>query len=191
MKASVIFAALTLLSGTGAAVAENLGEFRLGPRGGPGEIRIQPGTLIGDQPTDRLISENSFGLGATLEYRAPFGLIVEAGLFGTGTTDWFGEKDYTFSEYFGSVGYEIPLGHGFTVTPRVGRTRWKLEADNNWFFDRSDDADNPKTRGYENYWEVSAMKRINEHFALGVSYKENDYDFGRIRSTVFTAMWTL
>src|SRR3954468_18078360 len=118
MKASVIFAALVLLSGTGAAVAENLGEFRLGPRGGPGEIRIQPGTLIGDQPTDRLISENSFGLGATLEYRAPFGLIVEAGLFGTGTTDWFDEKDYTFSEYFGSVGYEIPLGHGFTVTPR-------------------------------------------------------------------------
>jgi hypothetical protein len=191
MKRNVIFAAIALLAGTGSAIAADQGEFRLGPRGGPGEIRIQPGTLIGDQPTDELVSEDSFGLGATLEYHAPFGLVIEAGLFGTGTTDWFDNKDYKFSEYFGSVGYEIPLGHGFTVTPRVGRTRWKLEADNNWFFDRSDNENNPTTRGYENYWEVSAMKRINDRFSLGVSYKENDYEFGRIRSTVFAAMWTL
>jgi hypothetical protein len=190
MKRSVIFAAMALLAGTGIAAADDIGEFRLGPRGGPGQIRIQPGTPIGERTTDELVSERSFGLGATLEYHAPFGLVVEAGLFGTGTTDWFDDTDYSFSEYFGSVGYEIPLGHGFTVTPRVGRTRWTLEADDNWFFDRDDDH-NPTTRGYENYWEVSAMKRISERFSLGVSYKENDFDFGRIRSTVFTAMWTL
>lgn len=189
MKRSVIFAAVALLASTGLASAEELGEFRLGPRGGPGQIRIQPGTLIGQRTTDELVSERSFGLGATLEYHAPFGLVVEAGLFGTGTTDWFDDTDYSFSEYFASVGYEIPLGHGFSVTPRVGRTRWKLEADDNWFFNSDDN--NPITRGYENYWEIAAMKRINERFSLGVSYKENDYDFGRVRSTVFTAMWTL
>jgi len=190
MKLSVIFAATALLAGTASAVAAEQGEFRLGPRGGPGQIRIQPGTQIGDRTTDALVSERSFGLGATLEYHAPFGLVIEAGLLGTGTTDWFNDTNYSFSQYFGSVGYEIPLGHGFSLTPRVGRTRWKLESDSNWFFDRND-ANNPTTRGYENYWEVSAMKRVNERFSLGVSYKENDYDFGRIRSTAFTAMWTL
>ena len=153
MKRSVIFAALALLATTGSAMAAEQGEFRLGPRGGPGQIRIQPGTLIGDRVTDQLVSQDSFGLGATLEYHAPFGLVVEAGLFGTGTTDWFDDTDYAFSEYFGSVGYEIPLGHGFTITPRVGRARWKLEADDNWFFDRND-ANNPTTRGYQNYWEM-------------------------------------
>ncbi len=190
MKRSVIFAAVALLASTGSAVAADQGEFRLGPRGGPGEIRIQPGTVLGNDVTDELVSEKSFGLGATLEYHAPFGLVIEAGLFGTGTTDWFDDTDYQFNEYFGSVGYEIPLGHGFTITPRVGRTRWTLEADNNWFFDDNED-NHPKTRGYENYWEVSAMKRISERFSLGISHKENDYEFGRIRSTVFTAMWTL
>jgi hypothetical protein len=190
MKRNVIFAAVALFAGAMPAMAADQGEFRLGPRVGPGEIRIQPGTLIGDQPTDELVSEESFGLGGTLEYHAPFGLVIEAGLFGTGTTDWFDDTDYQFSEYFGSVGYEIPLGHGFTLTPRVGRARWKLEADDNWFFDDDDDR-NPTTRGYENYWEVSAMKRINDRVSMGVSHKENDYDFGRVRSTVFTVMFTL
>ena len=76
MKRSVIFAAIALLASTASAVAAEQGEFRLGPRGGPGQIRIQPGTLIGDRTTDDLVSEKSFGLGATLEYHAPFGLVV-------------------------------------------------------------------------------------------------------------------
>ena len=165
-------------------------EFRIGPRIGTGEIRINQGEVIEREVIDEPVKEDTFGIGGTFEYKAPFGLVVEAGLFTSGTTDWFDSNDYRVSEYFGSVGYQIDLGRGFSITPRVGRSRWKLEADDEWFFDDDDD-DNPTVRGYQNYWEVSAMKRINPRLSLGVSHRENHYDFGRMRSTVFTAMFNL
>jgi len=165
-------------------------EFRIGPRIGTGEIRIDQGEIIGDEIVDRDVQEDSFGLGGTFEYKAPFGLVLEAGIFTSGTTDWSDSKDYRLSEYFGSIGYQIDLGRGFSITPRAGRSRWKLESDDDWFFDDRDD-DHPSTRGYQNYWEVSAMKRINPRLSLGVSHRENHYDFGRMRSTVFTVMFNL
>jgi hypothetical protein len=164
-------------------------EFRLGPRVGPGELRIRQGERIGDEIVSPAVSEDTIGVGGTLEYKAPFGLVVEGGLFTAGSTDWFDSDDYRLSEYFGSIGFEIPLGRGFTLTPRTGRARWKLESDSVWFFDDDDEA--PTSRGYQNYWEVTALKRINRTLALGVSHRENHYDFGRVRSTVFTAMFSL
>lgn len=165
-------------------------EFRLGPRIGPGEIRINQGEVIDSETIAEGIKEDTLGIGGTFEYRAPFGLVLEAGLFSAGTTDWFDSQDYRLSEYFGSVGYQIDLGRGFSITPRVGRSRWKLEADDEWFFDDNDD-DNPAVRGYQNYWEVSAMKRINQRVSMGASHREGHYDFGRVRSTVFVVMFNL
>jgi hypothetical protein len=163
--------------------------FRVGPRVGPGQVRIEDGQAIGDEIVSPLVSEDTVGVGGTLEYKAPFGLVIEGGVFRSASTDWFDSDEYQLSEYFGSIGFEIPLGRGFTLTPRVGRTRWKLEADDVWFFDEDDNP--PSARGYQNYWEITALKRINDVVALGVSHRENDYDFGRVRSTVFTAMFSL
>ena len=164
-------------------------EFRIGPRVGTGELRINAGEAIDTKIVDDRVKEDTFGLGGTFEYKAPFGLVLEAGLFTSGTVDWFDSNDYSVSEYFGSVGYQIDLGRGFSITPRVGRSRWKLEADDDWF--DNDDDDNPALRGYQNYWEVSAAKRVNRLLSLGVSHRENHYDFGRLRSTVFTVMLNL
>ncbi len=164
-------------------------EFRLGPRVGPGELRIRDGQLVGDELVSPAVAEDTVGIGGTLEYKAPFGLVVEAGLFTAGSTDWFDSEDYRLTEYFGSVGFEIPLGRGFSLTPRAGRSRWKLESDAVWFFDEDDNP--PTVRGYQNYWEITALKRLNPNVALGVSHRENHYDFGRVRSTVFTAMFNL
>ena len=165
-------------------------EFVIGPRIGPGELRIDAGQAIGDEVVDPRVSEDTLGVGGTFEYRTPFGLVLEAGLFTAGSTDWYDSDEYRFSEYFGSIGYQINLGRGFSITPRAGRSRWKLESDEVWFFD-DDDEDTPTVRGYQNYWEITALKRINDTFSLGVSHKENHYDFGRVRSTVFTAMFNL
>ena len=187
--------ALSLLSAGVCSAAETGPEspwtpgFRVGPRVGPGEIRIEDGQAIGDEIVSPLVSEDTVGVGGTLEYEAPFGLVIEGGLFRSASTDWFDSDEYQLSEYFGSIGFEIPLGSGFTLTPRVGRTRWKLEAADVWFFDEDENA--PTARGYQNYWEITALKRINDVVALGVSHRENDYEFGRVRSTVFTAMFSL
>ena len=165
-------------------------EFRIGPRIGTGELRINAGEVIDTQIVDEREKEDAFGLGGTFEYKAPFGLVLEAGGFSSGTVDWFESEDYRVTEYFASVGYQIDLGRGFSITPRVGRSRWKLEADDDWFFDDDDDND-PTVRGYQNYWEVSGMKRINRIWSLGLSHRENHYDFGRLRFTVFTVMFNL
>jgi hypothetical protein len=165
-------------------------EFRIGPRIGTGVIHVDAGQVIDTEIVNKDVKKDTFGIGGTFEYRAPFGLVVEAGLFANGTTDWFDSHDYRLSEYFASVGYQIELGHGFSIIPRVGRSRWKLEADDDWFFDDDDDR-HPAVRGYQNYWEVSAMKRINRRLSMGASYRDNDYDFGRSRSAVFTVMFNL
>lgn len=176
------------LSFAGPLAAEEA-EFRIGPRGGPGELRIKEGQRIGDEVVEPGVTEDSVGAGGTFEYKAPFGLVLEAGLFMAGSTDLFDFEDYQLSEYFGSVGFEIPLGRGFALIPRGGRSRWKLEADDLWFLGGEDNP--PTIRGYQNYWEITALKRINDTVALGVSHRENSYDFGRARSTVFTAMFNL
>ncbi len=165
-------------------------EFRLGPRIGSGEIRIDAGQVIDSEVVADDVQDDTFGLGGTFEYRAPFGLVLEAGVFTGGTTDWFDAQDYRLSEYFASAGYQIELGHGFSIIPRIGRSRWKLEADDDWFFD-DDDHRNPAVRGYQNYWEISAMKRINRRLSMGASYRDNHYDFGQSRSAVFTVMFNL
>ena len=184
--ALLTLSALTV-GATTAQAAEQ--EIRIGPRVGPGELRINSGEFIGDEQVDELVDENTIGIGGTLEYRAPFGLVIEGGLFNTGSSNFFADKDYRLTQYFGSLGYQFDLGKGFSIIPRVGRERWKLEADALWFFD--DDGPNPTARGYQNYWEITALKRIAEKVTLGISHKENDYDFGRGRTTVFTAMFNL
>jgi hypothetical protein len=164
-------------------------QFRIGPRVGPGEIRLDAGEQIGEDSIDERTREDTVGLGGTFEYVAPFNIIVEAGLFRSGSSDLFDSDDYRLTEYFGSIGYQFELGRGFSIIPRVGRARWKLEADERWFFD--DDDDPPTIRGYQNYWELTALKRINPRFTLGISHRQNGYDFGHVRSTVFTAMFDL
>lgn len=190
MRKEIAAIAMATLGLPVSAALADAGEFRIGLRVGPGELRVGAGEVIDSEVIEDNVKEATLGIGGTFEYRAPFGLVLEAGLFTQGTTDWYDSQDYRLSEYFGSVGYQIDLGRGFSITPRVGRSRWKLETNDDWFFDDNDDVD-PAVRGYQNYWEVSAMKRINARLSMGASHRENHYDFGRVRSTVFTVLFNL
>ena len=185
----VVCAGFLMCFGSIAAAQSADPDVRLGARVGPGELRINANEMIGDERVDSLQTEDMIGLGGTFEYRPFMGLVLEAGLLTAGSTDWFDSEEYQFTEYFGSIGYEFQFGNGFSVIPRVGRGRWKLEADDNWFFEEEG---NPASfRGYQNYWEITGTKRLNERMSLGISHKENHHDFGRVRSTVFMAMFDL
>ncbi len=189
MEMRVVYAGLLVCLSSVATAQNSDPDFRLGARVGPGEIRIDADEVIGTELVESVQTDDLIGIGGTLEYRPFMGLVLEGGLFTAGSTDWFDSEEYQLTEYFGSIGYEVQLGKGFSITPRVGRSRWKLEADDNWFFE--EEVDPPTVRGYQNYWEISAMKRLNERISLGISHKQNHYDFGRVRSTVFTAMFDL
>ena len=187
LHGAALLACALLLQVASAQAAEQ--EVRIGPRVGPGQLRIRGGETIGDNVVENTVEEETIGVGGTLEYRAPFGLVLEGGGFRSGSTDWWDDEGYQLSEYFGSIGYQFEFANGLSLIPRVGRARWKLEANELWFFDS--DEPNPATRGYQNYWEITGFKRISKNVTLGVSYKENDYDFGRGRAAVFTAMFNL
>jgi hypothetical protein len=189
MKHIIALPVLLLLCAAASGAESEAPHFVIGPRVGPGELRIDAGQRIGDNTVEETVQEDTVGIGGTLEYRSPFGVVLEVGLLGMGSTDWWDEDDYGYTEYFGSIGYEIELGRGFSLIPRVGRARWKLESDATWFFE--DDEVNPATRGYQNYWEITALKRLNDRVSLGLSHKQNGYDFGHERVTAFTAMFDL
>lgn len=172
-----------------AVAAEGDHEFRIGPRIGKGEIRIDAAKPISSALVDRTREEDTVGLGGTFEYRAPFGLVLEVGHYTHGESDWWDDDSLVMTETTGSIGWQFDLGNGFSLIPRVGRARWKVEDDVKWWDD--DDEINPTIRGYQNYWEVSAMKRLNSVISLGVSHRQSSFDFGRAHSTVFTAMFNI
>jgi hypothetical protein len=170
--------------------ADGQHEIRIGPRIGPGEIRIDGNKALTRPIVSTTVEEDTAGLGGTVEYSAPFGLVVEVGHFATGESDWWDDDKLVMTDTFASIGWQIEIGNGFSVTPRVGRSRWKIEDDAS-VFDDDDDELNPKIRGYQNYWELSAAKRLTSVVTLGVSHKDNSYDFGHSRSTMFTVMFNL
>ena len=46
-------------------------------------------------------------------------------------------------------------------------------------------------RGYDDFWEPTLQKKVSQSIALGVTYKDNRYDFGNVRSIAFTATFGL
>lgn len=106
--------AVLLLSAAAQDAKSESPQFLIGPRIGPGELRIDAGQRIGENTVQQTIREDTAGIGG-----------------------------------------------------------------------------NPAARGYQNYWELTALKRLNERVSLGVSHKDNSYEFGRGRVTVFTAMFDL
>jgi hypothetical protein len=126
-----------------------------------------------------------------LAYVTPIGLMAEGGYSSQGNWDWFGTVDkYRLSEYSIAVGYQFETEHGFRIIPKAGRTRWDLFSKESTLL--HPDADRPNTiRDYDYFWELTLQKKVSDSVALGVSYKDNPYKFGNVRSIAFTASFGL
>ena len=190
MKTPYAVIALLLLQ-TPYVVAADYGELQISPRIGKSTLNIKSDLLADHKAVD----VDTLASGVALGYVTPIGFMAEAGYVKQGNWDWFGTTDeYQLSEYSLAVGYQIETPRGFRIIPKVGRVRWDLYSKENTFSNfttigRREAADT--IRSYDDFWEVTLQKKISASTALGVTYKDNHYDLGNVRSIAFTATFGL
>lgn len=193
MKTRYVVATLLLLQAPYlfAADASSMGEFQISPRIGKSTLDIKSNVQADGRSTD----VDTLATGVALGYVSPFGLMAEGGYTKQGNWDWFGATDeYKLTEYSLAIGWQIDTPHGFRIVPKVGRTRWDLFSKQYTFADVTTVGrreDERTIRGYDDFWELTLQKKVSQSIALGVTYKDNRYDFGNVRSIAFTATFGL
>ena len=156
-------------------------EFQITPRVGRGDLRVDAFKGINDQLVDTDIA----GLGCGFGYLTPIGIVAEIGGDSYGEFDFFNAFDrFSLEQRFVAVGYQVELGSGWRFVPKVGRARWKLHSKEGALFHPGPEAET-EIRGYDYYWEASVSRRISNVVAMGVNYKQGNFDFGRSRTTSF------
>lgn len=190
MKAIYLATALLLLQAPYVKAAD-IGEFQISPRIGKSTLDIKGDVLANHEHVDI----DTLATGVTLGYVSPIGLMVEGGYVKQGNWDWFGATDeYKLSEYSLAIGYQFETPHGFRIVPKIGRVRWDLYSKQDTFDDFTivgNREDERTIRSYDDFWEVTLQKKISKSVALGVTYKDNHYDFGNARAIAFTATFGL
>lgn len=159
------------------------GQFHISPRVGRGEMRIHESFTV----SDSLEEVDALNIGAVLGYSTPIGVLLEVGAESQSNFDWWSASDeFTLSQQYVAVGYEIGFSEGWTFTPKAGRARWKLHSEEGMLFHSGPEA-RKDIRGYEYFWEAQVSHRLTDKISLGGAYQEGEFDFGRARSVSFIA----
>ena len=181
MKLATIIIGAVLAAGHCCLAKAAEQEFQITPRVGLGELRLKPGVITLDVPQE--VDTGDFGVG--FAFVTPIGLMLEVGLqLQTNLLDPGGdaEAELTLLERYVAAGFQLELGSGFRLTPKVGRIRWRLRSEEDPLFNFGDEE---SIDGYEDFWEVSFTKNIADTVAMGLRYRSTDYDFGRAESAMF------
>lgn len=182
VELTIAVGALLALSATAHAQTTHKSEFQITPRVGVGELRIDHFTGVGDN----LEEKDTHGIGTGFGFLTPIGVVVEVGAEVFGDESLFETEDsFSLRQQFISLGYQIELGNGWRIVPRVGRAHWKLRTDESAIFDFDDDDDAREVKGNDYFYEASVSKRISKVVSLGLNVKQGNYDFGRSRSAAF------
>jgi hypothetical protein len=176
-------AALALFACAHASFAAE-SEFQITPRIGQGELEIDQFEGVNED----LRETETYGLGISFGVLTPIGVVVEIGGDAQGRLEIIDEDDdFSLSQRYVAVGYQIPLGDGWQLTPKVARSRWKLTSDNSLLDFNS--SDNDTLRGYEYVYEATIARKVSRVITLGLSYKQGNFDFGRARAVSFFAQF--
>lgn len=183
MSSRLLVAATMLLVAAGAQAAGKSAVY-IAPYAGYTHLRIDDGQIpfeTGTLKADALQVGFSFGI------RIPAGLLIEAGRSDAIHTDFFfgDEADIDLRSYYGVVGWRIPFGDGWHFTPKLGRGKWKLSSSDIDWFGLEDEGH--EINGWDNFYELSLSREINDRISLGVNFKDVDAQFGHSRSGTFVA----
>ena len=184
MRTAVSTIAAVALFGLAHAGQAAESEFQITPRIGQGELTIDRFEGVNED----LRETETYGLGLSFGVLTPIGVVFEVGGDSQGRLELFDEDDdFSLSQRYVAVGYQIPLGDGWQLTPKVARARWKLHSDNSLLDFNT--ADNDELRGYEYVYEATIARKISRVVTLGLNYKQGDFEFGRARAVAFVVQF--
>lgn len=187
-KKNKIWPGMMLVAFTaGAASAADRGEFQLTPYLGISRIKID-GRNQEFGETERFKGSN---IGITAGYRAPFGLLAEIGRSASGNPLFGWLEGGEMRERYGALGFDIGFGKVWHFIPKIGVTKWQLDAAA--FEDLVDDSGEltKSLEGSDPYFELTLTRSYNPHVAIGLSLRSADVEFGDARSAAFRFIWSL
>jgi len=181
-KAKWLAAAAVASFGVSAAQADEKIKMYITPFVGYTHLRIDRGTVYNEPETLRF---DSLQWGATLGLHAPFGLVAEVGHSNAIHANIFDDiGDYSLSQTFGSIGWQVDFAEGWHITPRIGRGKWDLSSDHRVLLDGAGER-HYQVKGWDNFWEVALMREVNSTMSMGVNFKDVDQEFGHSRTGEF------
>jgi hypothetical protein len=182
MKTAGLLLILGLMS-MGAHAALRDPAFYVSPRVGKGSIQIRQRANVSEVDDD----VDALYLGVTGGWLSPIGVLLEVGYDTQSNFDLFTALDkYTLEHTYGMIGYEIPLGRTWRLTPKVGRSKWSLQKRDGAFLHHGPEGVK-KIRGYEDIWELEMCGKVSDAVSLGAAYRNTEYDFGRANEIMFVA----
>lgn len=180
LAATLAMCGLALNATAGAAESE----FQITPRIGQGELEIDAFEGVNED----LRETDTYGIGIGFGVLTPIGVVLEIGGDSQGRMEVFDEDDdFSLSTRYVALGYQIPLGDGWQLTPKVSRAQWKLRSDNSLLDFNS--SDNDEMRGYEYMYEATIAKQLSRVVTLGLNYKQGDFEFGKARAVSFVVQF--
>jgi hypothetical protein len=157
-------------------------QFQISPRAGFGSLEVDQFAGLNAQRVD----VDTYGLGASVGYLTPIGVVLEIGADRFSDFDLFETFDnFRLSQEFASIGYQFDLGNQWRLVPRVGRAHWKLRSREGRLFNPGPEEERT-VKGYNYFWEIGVARQISRVVTLGVNYKRGQYEFGSTQSATFT-----
>ena len=180
MRNSVIATALLLSAVFQSAVGAE-SEFQITPRIGQGELQIDAFEGVNEEFEETDV----YGFGVGFGVLTPIGVVLEVGGASQGRFELFDEDDdFSLSTRYVALGYQLELGDGWSIVPKVSRVRWKLRSDDG-LFDFVDSEDDQELRGYEYMYEATVARKVSRVLTLGLNYKQGNFEFGKAREVSF------
>lgn len=188
----IILIALSAIAGALPAQAGDKGEFQVQVQIGKQFVNIDGEQLLEGER----LNHDGLEIGFALSWRLKRGLLLEASLLHSSYTDFggiilspVGLDDMSFDnfQYSGAVGWQFDENR-WRFTPKLGVARSKLTSTREMLLnDQGERTD--KLISTVPFVEMSAVRRMGEHFALGLSWRETFQDFGHTQGLGVTAHW--
>ena len=183
----VVAAAAALASPAFADDGGRKTEITVAPYVGGAHLKIDPAFSEGGVRR----GEDLVLVGVSLGVRLPVGLVLEAGRSDArhdDLSDWY-SAGLGLTQKYAAIGWSINLGDDWSLTPKFGRAKWELDADDIDLVLPSGEISD-RMNGYDNFAEATLSKSLTDNFALGLSVRGIETEFGESISGAVAATWS-